>query len=424
MTKLLVGGKIGHEVVMAASRSLLRALPAGLLSHGALRIAGEHANLPEGRDGPARSVRRAVLSAVLATLGGGPALAQLNPIVAATQVPPPPGFLFGPPVIPYGYGGFYPPYQTQNPGLNPIAHGQDNPNIASRAGATPMQGLLGGGGSGGGGGPGNGGGGGPGGGGGGPGGSGAATLPTPDPNTSYELLQDPGSPIYGRYGGLLSKNGDIRQQVLAQAARGVGIRQGFAEETARINAELDGAYGAELDRRYDFEPLMIDRTLVPPVITEMNRLAERRGDRRLYLTLGAFEIARPARLALRPPNWRDYLYNTGVPAAPSGPAAAVRPEDSTEEGVWGIALESGLAVGIAEARASFTANFNRLDRDFAGMGRYHDLARSGAVSLPVVARTARTVRVASGGERAFVGERTVSLTVSPKFRAASPAAFR
>ena len=252
----------------------------------------------------------------------------------------------------------------------------------------------------------------------------AATLPTPDPNTSYELLQDPGSPIYGRYGGLLSKNGDIRQQVLAQAARGVGIRQGFAEETARINAELNGAYGAELDRRYDFEPLMIDRTLVPPVITEMNRLAERRGDRRLYLTLGAFEIARPARLALRPPNWRDYLYNTGVPAAPSGPAAEVRPEDSAEEGVWGVALESGLAVGIAEARASFTANFNRLDRDFAGMGRYHDLARSGAVSLPVVARTARNVRVASGGERAFVGERTVSLTVSPKFRAASPAAFR
>ena len=422
MTKLLVGGKIGHEVVMAASRPLLRILPAGLLPHRTLRIAGEHANLPEGRDGPARLVRRAVLSAVLATLGGGPALAQLNPIVAATRVPPAPGFMFGAPVspygAPYGYGGFYPPYQTQNPGLNPIAQGQNNPNIASRAGATQMQGLLGGGGSGG------GGGGGPSGGGGGQGGSGVTTLPTPDPNTSYEMLQDPGSPIYGRYGGLLSKNGDIRQQVLAQAARGVGIRQGFAEETARINAELDGAYGAELDRRYDFEPLMIDRTLVPPVITEMNRLAERRGDRRLYLTLGAFEIARPARLALRPPNWRDYLYNTGVPAAPSGPAAEVRPEDSAEEGVWGVALESGLAVGIAEARASFTANFNRLDRDFAGMGRYHDLARSGAVSLPVVARTARNVRVASGGERAFVGGRTVSLTVSPKFRAASPAAFR
>lgn len=367
-------------------------------------------------------MRVAVLAGLLA-LAGGPALAQLNPIVAATQVPGVPG-PFAPPVYPYGYGvpyTPYPAYQTQNPSLNALTQGQNNPNIASRAGATPMQGLLNGGGGGGdsGGGGGNGGGGG-----GGQGGGGAATLPTPDPNTSYELLQDPTSPVFGRYGGLLSKNGDIRQQVLAQAARGLGIRQGFAEETARLNAELDGAYGAELDRRYDFEPLMIDRTLVPPVITEINRLAERAGERRLYLTLGAFEIVRPARLALRPPNWRDYLYNTGVPAAPSGPGAELRPEDSAEEGVWGVARETGLAVGISEARASFSANFNRLDRDFAGMGRYHDLARSGAVSLPVVDRTARKVRVAAGGERAYVGERTISLTVSPKFRAVAPAAFR
>jgi hypothetical protein len=249
-------------------------------------------------------------------------------------------------------------------------------------------------------------------------------LPAPDPDTSYELLQDPGSPVYGRYGGLRSKNGDIRQQVIAQAARGVGVRQGFADETARINAELDGAYGAALDRRYDFAPLMIDRTLVPPVIVELRRLGERADDRRLYLTLGAFEIVRPARLALAPPGWRDYLYNTGVPPTLPPSASEVRPEGGAEEGVWGIAFESGVAVGIAEARASFTANLDRLERDHAGMGRYHDLARSGAVSLPVVGTSARRVRVAADGARAFVGERVVSLQVSPRFRAAAPAAFR
>ncbi|KMO30583.1 hypothetical protein VQ03_28355 [Methylobacterium tarhaniae] len=355
------------------------------------------------------------LAGLLATLAGGPALAQLNPIVAATQAPGAPAYPYGVPSpygVPYGYGSAYPPYATQNPGLNALTQGQNSPNIPSRAGATPMQGLLGGG-------AGQGGGSGSG-----PGGGGGAALPTPNPATSYELLQDPGSPVFGRYGGLQSKNGDIRQQVLAQAARGTGIRQGFAEETARLNAELDGAYGAQLDRAYDFGPLMIDRTLVPPVITELHKLAERVGERTLYLTLGAFEIVRPARLSLRPPDWRDYLYNTGIPSAPPGPAADLRPEDSTEEGVWSVALEAGIAVGIAEARASFAANFNRLDRDFAGMARYHELARSGAVSLPVVARTARPVRIAAGGERAFVGERTISLVVSPKFRAAPPAAFR
>ncbi|WP_288581742.1 hypothetical protein, partial [uncultured Methylobacterium sp.] len=80
----------------------------------------------------------------LATVAGGPAVAQLSPIVAATQVPgmvTPYGVPYG--VPPYVYGG-YPPYQTQNPGLNPLTQGQPNPNIAPRAGATPMQGLLGG----------------------------------------------------------------------------------------------------------------------------------------------------------------------------------------------------------------------------------------------------------------------------------------
>ncbi|WP_156311827.1 hypothetical protein, partial [Methylobacterium platani] len=69
-------------------------------------------------------------------------MAQLNPIVAATQVPGVPGAPLSPYGAPYGYGGYYPPYQTQNPGLTALTQGQNNPNIASRAGATQMPGLL------------------------------------------------------------------------------------------------------------------------------------------------------------------------------------------------------------------------------------------------------------------------------------------
>ncbi|WP_375455610.1 type IV secretory system conjugative DNA transfer family protein [uncultured Methylobacterium sp.] len=359
--------------------------------------------------------------AAVAALAAHPASAQLNPIIAATQAP---GYFAGslyPYGAPPGYGGFAPapypgygsPYPNTNPALNQITQAQNNPNIASRAGATQMSGLT------------NGGGGGGGSGGGGQsGGSGAPTIGMRDPDTNYELLQDPGSPVYGRYGALRSKNGDIRQQVLAQAARGIGIRQGFAEETARLNAELDGAYGAALDARYDFAPLMIERALVPPGITELHKLGERAGDRLLYLTLGAFEIVRPARLSLAPPNWRDYLYNNGVPPSPPGSASDVAPDGFTEEGVWDAALRSGVAVGIEEARASFSANLNQLERDHAGMDRYHDLARSGAVSLPVVRTASHKVRIGAGGARAFIGERVVTLQVSPRFRAARPAAYR
>ena len=361
-------------------------------------------------------------------LAPGAAFAQVNPILAATTAP---GYYAPPYGSPYGYGGYPPPYppyggspyQNYNPSLNQLTQGGNNPNIASQAGATQMNGLMGGGGQGGGGG-GQGGGGG-GGGGGQPGGNGSAPqLPTPDPNVNYDLLQDPNSSVYGRYGALQSKRGDIRQQVLANAARGIGIRQGFAEETARLNAALDGEYGAALDARYDFAPLMIDRAVIPPVITELRKLGERANDRLLYLTLGAYEIVRPARLSLSPPNWRDYLYNAGVPPVPPGSAADVRPDGFTEDGVWGVALDAGIQIGIEEARASFSTNLDRLERDFSGMTRYHELARSGAVSVPVVKTAARALRVADGGERAFVNERVISLKVSPKFRATKPAAYR
>ncbi|KMO17927.1 hypothetical protein SQ03_11320, partial [Methylobacterium platani JCM 14648] len=84
----------------------------------------------------------ALVAGCLATLTGSPVMAQLNPIVAATQVPGVPGAPLSPYGAPYGYGGYYPPYQTQNPGLTALTQGQNNPNIASRAGATQMPGLL------------------------------------------------------------------------------------------------------------------------------------------------------------------------------------------------------------------------------------------------------------------------------------------
>src|SRR3954452_8440576 len=237
---------------------------------------------------------------------------------------------------------------------------------------------------------------------------------------SYEAMRDPTSNVYQRYGGLNPAAGPIRAQVIARAARGVGIRSGFAEEAARLNAAVAAAYAVQLDARYNFRTVMIGQSLVPPVITEIRQVAERGGARLLYLTLGAFEIVKPARLTLAPPTWRDYLR---VYAAEGRSAASILPQDSSEQAAWDTAYTAGVAAGIEEARASFSEAFNRLDRDYAGMVRYHELAAQGAISLPVVNVSAAKVRIAEGGTHAFVGEKVVTLRVTPRFRAARPAAF-
>ncbi len=167
---------------------------------------------------------------------------------------------------------------------------------------------------------------------------------------------------------------------------------------------------------------MIGPHLVPPVIGEVHDVKERNGDQLLYLTLGAYQIVRPARLVLNPPTWRDYLIVNA--AGPQTSLPALQPQNADEQSIYDQAYQAGLAKGILEARDTFDDNLNRLDRDYRGMQRYHQLAHRGAVSLPVVEASRTGVRLAEGGNRAFVGEQIVTLKVSPKFKAARPGAFR
>lgn len=337
---------------------------------------------------------------------------------------------FGSPFSPYGvpYGSPY-----YNPSLNLLT----NPQQQQQNGAVPyqqqqpgqtqtqatQQGLQsfqnGGGNSGGAGNGGGGGGGGNAGGGGGDvssdSGGGAAD------GASYELLQNPNSPLYRRYEQNSNVTTPLRPQILTQIGRGNGIRQGFIEESRRISTSLE-TDAARLDARYDFSRQMIGAHLLPPVIGELHNVKERNGDQVLYLTLGAYQIVRPARLILNPPNWRDYL-SVSV-AQPDTALPALKPEDGDEQSIYDQSYQAGVAKGILEARDTFEDNLNRLERDYTGMERYHELARQGAVSLPVVNDSRRAVRVADGGQRAFVGEQVVTLQISPKFKGTRPGAYR
>ncbi|NLH83751.1 MAG: type IV secretion system DotC family protein [Phyllobacteriaceae bacterium] len=238
--------------------------------------------------------------------------------------------------------------------------------------------------------------------------------------TPTVVVTDPRNPDLARYSPT-SYGDEARLDLVTKAAHGAGIRAGFAEEMERIAASLrDGELVADLDRRYDFASEVTDG-IVPPVVAEIHDVAEVASDRRLILTLGSFEIVRPARLATRPPTWRDYL----LVEAYSAPApTAVGPRNGAEQSAWDEAYGSATEIGIREARATFTENLDRLDRDLAGMRRYHELAARGALSLPIVTTGKNKLRISKNGRRADVDERVVELKVTPSFKAASPAAFR
>lgn len=210
----------------------------------------------------------------------------------------------------------------------------------------------------------------------------------------------------------LGGQGPARDQLVSRTARTAGIRDGYAAEAERINKSLVNM-GSWLDQHYPFPNLMIGQYVVPPVVILTGDRVERNGPRVLELTLGRFEIYSPAKVMAQPPSWRGYLFMQSDPSN----GIALRPRTKEDGKAWDKGYGAGLAVGIAEARASFEEAERRMRRDYEGMMRYHDLASRGAISLPKTVETGKALVVSRNGTIALRGMKRIEVVVSPTFRA-------
>lgn len=238
----------------------------------------------------------------------------------------------------------------------------------------------------------------------------------PKDPASLSDVTNPDSDFY-KSRGTFEEEGGIRARTLADAARGVGIRAGYADEARRINAVIQRLYARELERQFDFRGLLLrDGTIVPPVVTAISTVEETSGDSFLYTSIGAYEIVSDARVAIRSPTWRDYLV---LPVADPAPPQGLEPVNSDEKDLWRRSAAEGWDKGIQEAREEFNSALSRLIRDRDGMIRYRDLQRQGVLSLPTINTRRAGYRATADGRRAFFGETAIRITVMPKFRAAA-----
>ena len=228
---------------------------------------------------------------------------------------------------------------------------------------------------------------------------------------SYQDILNPDSDFYRRTQSFVPSDPKLR--AIYNAARGVGIRAGFADEADRINRIVEQRYRGTLDSRFNFRSLMIEQYVIPPVITEIRNVREHSGSDLLYLTQGAFEIVKDARLSFEPPGWNEYLI---LPIQPPAAPRGLSVETQEEKDTWREGAKTGWYAGIVEARRGFVTGWNILNRDYGGMRRYHSLAQQGIVSLPNVQTVARQWSVSDNGTRAYRGETTIRLAVSPRFR--------
>lgn len=224
----------------------------------------------------------------------------------------------------------------------------------------------------------------------------------------------PANADFNRYSANVFGDANRATKVVQRTARSAGIQDGFNEESRRIAAYLDTPEISErLERRFAFAEVMIGPDIVPPVVSELRGVRQTPNRALLVTTIGSFEILRQARVAVMPPNWRDYL--TVVPP-PESRTTWTPPRGEVEQANWDAGYEGGLEVGVAQARAAFDDSLARLDRDYAGMRRYHELAAQGAVSMPRVAQRVTRQKVSPDGQSAAIEQRSLQIVVRPQFQ--------
>lgn len=213
---------------------------------------------------------------------------------------------------------------------------------------------------------------------------------------------------------------DVQMQVLADYAKQLAMQSAMRSGMSNISKNLK-RYERQLDAIYNFQPLMIHSKVVPPVITEAVDLFNQNGDMQIRLTDRVYDIVQQARITSTPPNWRDYLQFSDEPAAFDDGlfmTSAMVPKSKIEKEIWEKATRDGWRLGIQQANTHLLESFDRLNRDYIGMIRFHTLVAEGKIDMPAI--SSYELYDNTDGVRLLMGEKLFQISSLPQFKKPTP----
>ncbi|MGD9592080.1 MAG: type IV secretory system conjugative DNA transfer family protein [Candidatus Berkiella sp.] len=206
----------------------------------------------------------------------------------------------------------------------------------------------------------------------------------------------------------------IRNIGLRDTALSLGARAGLAWRASEINV-LVARNERYLDLIYNFNSLLLDHNVLPPVLIEGRQTLDQASDDVLRVADRAYTIQSQARFVTMAPTWRDYLkmhYKD-----PDMPDTSLMPRNEVEKNVWDKYLDEGWQAGVTQGDVIFAENLGRLKRDYEGMVRYHSLLAQNIVSLPFVAQV--NLGITGGDSQMAVNDRILRITTLPQLNTAS-----
>ena len=212
--------------------------------------------------------------------------------------------------------------------------------------------------------------------------------------------------------------GKIRLDALKEIAIGLGVKGGLNDRIQKINSSLE-KQSTRLDSIYNFSAMLISSpagmskttqyAILPPVISESNRVLTTVGDDEIQAADKVYRIEQQAKFVTAAPTWHFYLDQQPQPFQP--PPANLLPRDDNERKVWKEWIAEGWNAGQVQADAIFDIKMNKLERDFNGMVRYRILLKQNLVSSPYVAEN--RLGVTGGGNDMSIDSRVLRITAKP-----------
>lgn len=204
------------------------------------------------------------------------------------------------------------------------------------------------------------------------------------------------------------KMNKIRENALRETGLSLGAQSALAWRGKYIDEQLT-KQRRNLDAIYDFNALILEHNILPPVLLEGRNTLNLADSQTIRISDRTYRVAKQARFITTPPNWRQYLwmdYQT-----PEPPNVTLLPKTKEECIVWREAVTHGWKNGLEQANTILEESIARIKEDFNGMILYRKLLAMNMVSPPYVSNT--DLGITGDGEEIHIDDRVLRITALP-----------
>lgn len=206
----------------------------------------------------------------------------------------------------------------------------------------------------------------------------------------------------------MPSTGKIREMALKETALSLGAQSALAWRAKYIDEQLV-KQTRNLDAIYDFNALILEHNVLPPVLLEGRNTLNLADTQTIRVSDRTYKVSKQAHFITTPPNWRQYLWMDYQ--KPEYPHVSLLPTTKDECKVWSIAVAKGWENGVEQANTILEENIARIKEDFIGMILYRKLLAMNMVSPPYVSNT--ELGVTGDGDEIHIDDRVLRITALP-----------